>query len=93
MQNVYHDSTIFSEIQVNLVSKRGVEVENIDRFKFIGDKIRKYENKKKVSLIFWIQNLMVAVMISFKDAVQVVVMAAEAGNFLNIKEKILIDTK
>ena len=63
-------------------------------FKFIGDKIRKYEKTKEKEFIFGYEESYGCVVKDFvrdKDAVQAVVMAAEAGNFYKHQGKDLID--
>ena len=73
----------------------GVEVEKtLTGFKFIGDKIRKYEKTKEKEFIFGYEESYGCVVKDFvrdKDAVQAVVMAAEAGNFYKHQGKDLID--
>ena len=63
-------------------------------FKFIDDKISKYEKSKEKEFIFGYEESYGCVVKDFvrdKDAVQAVVMAAEAGNFYKKQGKDLID--
>jgi len=89
-------NTIVTSDLGELVSKSyGVEVEKtLTGFKFIGDKIRKYEKTKEKEFIFGYEESYGCVVKDFvrdKDAVQAVVMAAEAGNFYKHQGKDLID--
>lgn len=89
-------NTIVTSDLGELVSKSyGVEVEKtLTGFKFIGDKIRKYEKTKEKEFIFGYEESYGCVVKDFvrdKDAVQAVVMAAEAGNFYKKQGKDLID--
>ena len=89
-------NTIVTSDLGELVSKAyGVEVEKtLTGFKFIGDKIRKYEKTKEKEFVFGYEESYGCVVKDFvrdKDAVQAVVMAAEAGNFYKKQGKDLID--
>ena len=89
-------NTIVTSDLGELVSKSyGVEVEKtLTGFKFIGDKIRKYEKTKEKEFVFGYEESYGCVVKDFvrdKDAVQAVVMAAEAGNFYKKQGKDLID--
>ena len=73
----------------------GVDVEKtLTGFKFIGDKIRKYEATQEKVFVFGYEESYGCVIKDFvrdKDAVQAVLTAAEAGNFYKKQGKDLVD--
>ena len=73
----------------------GVDVEKtLTGFKFIGDKIRKYEQTHEKTFVFGYEESYGCVIKDFvrdKDAVQAVLTAAEAGNFYKKQGKDLVD--
>ena len=92
---VMYNTIVTSDLGELVAKSYGVEVEKtLTGFKFIGDKIRKYEKTKEKEFVFGYEESYGCVVKDFvrdKDAVQAVVMAAEAGNFYKKQGKDLID--
>lgn len=92
---VMYNTIVTSDLGELVCKAYGVEVEKtLTGFKFIGDKIRKYEKTKEKEFVFGYEESYGCVVKDFvrdKDAVQAVVMAAEAGNFYKKQGKDLID--
>ena len=95
-ENAVMYNTIVTSDLGELVSRSyGVDVEKtLTGFKFIGDKIRKYEATGEKQFIFGYEESYGCVIKDFvrdKDAVQAVLTAAEAGNYYKQQGKDLID--
>ncbi len=95
-ENAVMYNTIVTSDLGELVSRSyDVDVEKtLTGFKFIGDKIRKYEQTKEKTFIFGYEESYGCVIKDFvrdKDAIQAVLIAAEAGNFYKKQGKDLID--
>ena len=78
-----YNTIVTSDLGELVARNYGVDVEKtLTGFKFIGDKIRKYEKTHEKQLIFGYEESYGCVVEDFvrdKDAVQAVLIAAEAG--------------
>lgn len=92
---VMYNTIVTSDLGELVARSYGVDVEKtLTGFKFIGDKIRKYEKTKEKSFVFGYEESYGCVVKDFvrdKDAVQAVLTAAEAGNYYKKQGKDLID--
>jgi phosphoglucomutase len=92
---VMYNTIVTSDLGELVAKNYGVEVEKtLTGFKFIGDKIRKYEKTKEKQFIFGYEESYGCVIKEFvrdKDAIQAVLLAAEAGTFYKQQGKDLID--
>ncbi len=92
---VMYNTIVTSDLGELVARSYGVDVEKtLTGFKFIGDKIRKYEATKEKQFIFGYEESYGCVVKDFvrdKDAVQAVLTAAEAGNYYKKQGKDLID--
>lgn len=92
---VMYNTIVTSDLGELVARNYGVEVEKtLTGFKFIGDKIRKYEKTKEKQFIFGYEESYGCVVKEFvrdKDAIQAVLLAAEAGNYYKKQGKDLID--
>ena len=92
---VMYNTIVTSDLGELVARSYGVEVEKtLTGFKFIGDKIRKYEKTKEKEFIFGYEESYGCVIKDFvrdKDAVQAVLTAAEAGTYYKKQGKDLID--
>lgn len=92
---VMYNTIVTSDLGELVAKNYGVEVEKtLTGFKFIGDKIRKYEQTKEKEFVFGYEESYGCVIKDFvrdKDAIQAVLTAAEAGNFYKQQGKDLID--
>ena len=92
---VMYNTIVTSDLGELVARSYGVDVEKtLTGFKFIGDKIRKYEATKEKVFVFGYEESYGCVIKDFvrdKDAVQAVLTAAEAGNFYKKQGKDLID--
>ncbi len=92
---VMYNTIVTSDLGALVSQSYGVDVEKtLTGFKFIGDKIRKYEATKEKQFIFGYEESYGCVIKEFvrdKDAVQAVLLAAEAGNFYKKQGKTLVD--
>lgn len=92
---VMYNTIVTSDLGELVARDYGVEVEKtLTGFKFIGDKIRKYEKTKEKEFIFGYEESYGCVIKDFvrdKDAVQAVLTAAEAGNYYKKQGKDLVD--
>ncbi|MEG0528675.1 MAG: phospho-sugar mutase, partial [Longicatena sp.] len=92
---VMYNTIVTSDLGELVARSYGVDVEKtLTGFKFIGDKIRKYEKTNEKSFIFGYEESYGCVIKDFvrdKDAVQAVLTAAEAGTFYKKQGKDLID--
>ncbi len=92
---VMYNTIVTSDLGELVARSYGVDVEKtLTGFKFIGDKIRKYEVTKEKQFIFGYEESYGCVVKDFvrdKDAVQAVLTAAEAGNYYKKQGKDLVD--
>jgi phosphoglucomutase len=92
---VMYNTIVTSDLGELVARSYGVDVEKtLTGFKFIGDKIRKYEKTHEKEFIFGYEESYGCVVKDFvrdKDAVQAVLTAAEAGNYYKKQGKTLID--
>lgn len=92
---VMYNTIVTSDLGELVAKSYGVDVEKtLTGFKFIGDKIRKYEKTNQKQFIFGYEESYGCVIKDFvrdKDAIQAVLTAAEAGNFYKQQGKDLID--
>ena len=92
---IMYNTIVTSDLGQLVASEYGVEVEKtLTGFKFIGDKIRKYEKNQEKTFIFGYEESYGCVIKDFvrdKDAIQAVLLAAEAGNYYKKQGKTLID--
>lgn len=92
---VMYNTVVTSDLGELVCRNYGVEVEKtLTGFKFIGDKIRKYEATKEKQFIFGYEESYGCVVKDFvrdKDAIQAVLLAAEAGAYYKAQGKTLID--
>ncbi len=92
---VMYNTIVTSDLGELVARHYGVDVEKtLTGFKFIGDKIRKYEATKEKVFVFGYEESYGCVIKDFvrdKDAVQAVLTAAEAGNYYKKQGKDLID--
>lgn len=92
---VMYNTIVTSDLGELVARNYGVDVEKtLTGFKFIGDKIRKYEKTNEKQFIFGYEESYGCVVEDFvrdKDAVQAVLLAAECGNYYKKQGKDLID--
>lgn len=92
---VMYNTIVTSDLGELVARNYGVDVEKtLTGFKFIGDKIRKYEKTHEKQFIFGYEESYGCVVEDFvrdKDAVQAVLLAAECGNYYKKQGKDLID--
>lgn len=92
---VMYNTIVTSDLGELVAKNYGVEVEKtLTGFKFIGDKIRQYEKNQEKQFIFGYEESYGCVIKEFvrdKDAIQAVLLAAEAGNYYKKQGKDLID--
>ena len=92
---VMYNTIVTSDLGELVARSYGVDVEKtLTGFKFIGDKIRKYEKTGEKQFVFGYEESYGCVVKDFvrdKDAVQAVLTAAEAGNYYKKQGKDLID--
>ena len=92
---VMYNTIVTSDLGELVARSYGVDVEKtLTGFKFIGDKIRKYEATQEKVFVFGYEESYGCVIKDFvrdKDAVQAVLTAAEAGNFYKKQGKDLVD--
>ena len=92
---VMYNTIVTSDLGELVARSYGVDVEKtLTGFKFIGDKIRKYEQTHEKTFVFGYEESYGCVIKDFvrdKDAVQAVLTAAEAGNFYKKQGKDLVD--
>ena len=92
---VMYNTIVTSDLGELVARSYGVDVEKtLTGFKFIGDKIRKYEKTHEKQFVFGYEESYGCVVKDFvrdKDAVQAVLLAAEAGNFYKKQGKDLVD--
>lgn len=92
---VMYNTIVTSDLGELVARSYGVDVEKtLTGFKFIGDKIRKYEKTGEKQFIFGYEESYGCVVKDFvrdKDAIQAVLTAAEAGNYYKKQGKDLID--
>lgn len=92
---VMYNTIVTSDLGELVARSYGVDVEKVlTGFKFIGDKIRKYEETQEKVFVFGYEESYGCVIKDFvrdKDAVQAVLTAAEAGNFYKKQGKDLVD--
>ena len=92
---VMYNTIVTSDLGELVARSYGVDVEKtLTGFKFIGDKIRKYEATQEKVFVFGYEESYGCVIKDFvrdKDAVQAVLTAAEAGNYYKKQGKDLID--
>lgn len=92
---VMYNTIVTSDLGELVARSYGVDVEKtLTGFKFIGDKIRKYEKTGEKQFIFGYEESYGCVIKPFvrdKDAVQAVLLAAECGNYYKKQGKDLID--
>ena len=93
---VMYNTIVTSDLGELVARSYGVDVEKtLTGFKFIGDKIRKYEaTGERKQFIFGYEESYGCVVKDFvrdKDAIQAVLIAAEAGNYYKQQGKDLID--
>lgn len=92
---VMYNTIVTSDLGELVAKSYGVDVEKtLTGFKFIGDKIRKYEKTGEKQFIFGYEESYGCVVKDFvrdKDAVQAVLTAAEAGNYYKKQGKDLVD--
>ncbi len=92
---VMYNTIVTSDLGELVARSYGVDVEKtLTGFKFIGDKIRKYEKTNEKQFVFGYEESYGCVIKDFvrdKDAVQAVLTAAEAGNYYKKQGKDLID--
>ncbi|RGY48931.1 phospho-sugar mutase [Coprobacillus cateniformis] len=92
---VMYNTIVTSDLGELVARSYGVDVEKtLTGFKFIGDKIRKYEKTGEKLFVFGYEESYGCVIKDFvrdKDAVQAVLTAAEAGNYYKKQGKDLVD--
>ena len=92
---VMYNTIVTSDLGELVARYYGVDVEKtLTGFKFIGDKIRKYEKTGEKQFIFGYEESYGCVVKDFvrdKDGVQAILTAAECGNFYKKQGKTLID--
>ena len=92
---VTYNTSVTSDLGELVARSYGVDVEKtLTGFKFIGDKIRKYEKTGEKQFVFGYEESYGCVIKDFvrdKDAVQAVLTAAEAGNYYKKQGKDLVD--
>lgn len=92
---VMYNTIVTSDLGELVARSYGVDVEKtLTGFKFIGDKIRKYEKTGKKQFVFGYEESYGCVIKDFvrdKDAIQAVLTAAEAGNYYKKQGKDLVD--
>lgn len=92
---VMYNTIVTSDLGELVARHYGVDVEKtLTGFKFIGDKIRKYEKTGEKQFIFGYEESYGCVVKDFvrdKDAVQAVLLAAECGAYYKNQGKTLID--
>ena len=92
---VMYNTIVTSDLGELVARSYGVDVEKtLTGFKFIGDKIRKYEKTGETQFVFGYEESYGCVIKDFvrdKDAVQAVLTAAEAGNYYKKQGKDLVD--
>ena len=92
---VMYNTIVTSDLGELVARSYGVDVEKtLTGFKFIGDKIRKYEQTHEKTFVFGYEESYGCVIKDFvrdKDAVQAVLTAAEAGNYYKKQGKDLVD--
>ena len=92
---VMYNTIVTSDLGELVARSYGVDVEKtLTGFKFIGDKIRKYEKTNEKQFVFGYEESYGCVIKDFvrdKDAVQAVLTAAEVGNYYKKQGKDLID--
>ena len=92
---VMYNTIVTSDLGELVARSYGVDVEKtLTGFKFIGDKIRKYEKTGEKQFVFGYEESYGCVIKDFvrdKDAVQAVLTAAEAGNYYKKLGKDLVD--
>ena len=92
---VMYNTIVTSDLGELVARSYGVDVEKtLTGFKFIGDKIRKYEKTNEKVFVFGYEESYGCVVKDFvrdKDAVQAVLTAAEAGNYYKKQGKDLVD--
>ena len=92
---VMYNTIVTSDLGELVARSYGVDVEKtLTGFKFIGDKIRKYEKTGEKVFVFGYEESYGCVIKDFvrdKDGVQAVLTAAECGNFYKKQGKDLID--
>ena len=92
---VMYNTIVTSDLGELVARSYGVDVEKtLTGFKFIGDKIRKYEKTGEKQFIFGYEESYGCVVKDFvrdKDAIQAVLTAAEAGNYYKQHGKNLVD--
>lgn len=92
---VMYNTIVTSDLGELVARSYGVDVEKtLTGFKFIGDKIRKYEATQEKVFVFGYEESYGCVIKDFvrdKDAVQAVLTAAEAGNYYKKQGKDLVD--
>lgn len=90
---IVFNTVVTSDLGTRICEKYGVEVEStLTGFKFIGDKIREYEGKKK--FLFGYEEsygYMIGDFTRDKDGVQASIVAAEAANYYHGQGKTLMD--
>lgn len=92
---VMYNTIVTSDLGELVARSYGVDVEKtLTGFKFIGDKIRKYEKTGEKQFVFGYEESYGCVIKDFvrdKDAIQAVLTAAEAGNYFKKQGKDLVD--
>ncbi len=92
---VMYNTVVTSDLGELVCRDYGVDVEKtLTGFKFIGDKIRKYEQTKEKEFVFGYEESYGCVVKDFvrdKDAIQAVLLAAEAGAYYKAQGKTLVD--
>ena len=92
---VMYNTIVTSDLGELVARSYGVDVEKtLTGFKFIGNKIRKYEKTGEKQFVFGYEESYGCVIKDFvrdKDAVQAVLTAAEAGNYYKKQGKDLVD--
>ena len=92
---VMYNTIVTSDLGELVARSYGADVEKtLTGFKFIGDKIRKYEKTGEKQFVFGYEESYGCVIKDFvrdKDAVQAVLTAAEAGNYYKKQGKDLVD--
>lgn len=92
---VMYNTIVTSDLGELVARYYGVDVEKtLTGFKFIGDKIRKYEKTGEKQFVFGYEESYGCVIKDFvrdKDAVQAVILAAECGAYYKNQGKTLID--
>ncbi len=92
---VMYNTIVTSDLGELVAKNYGIDVEKtLTGFKFIGDKIRKYEITGEKQFVFGYEESYGCVIKDFvrdKDAIQAVLIAAEAGNYYKKQGKDLID--